>query len=331
MPKTRNENWSSILFCPEVQGCSVNCDNVAALLTANLFANDPKVKRLFVERYRQMRENYSDNTRADGKGVPHDDERWDLKLGTETFERDGADKAALLSVPQCALPGFPPRVAALWNHANFGLDMPTWMVKSGVENPRRVMIVATEPRRTGHPAGNLLLSTPFGFHSEDYREIGCKNDAVYDLVWRLLDKGDCVYLTDCLKFYTDDGTDGRKENFVTSNLKCKLRYWENVFLPTLKAEIRAFDPDVILGLGRAFFEKVLNFNGVPKQKVNFTDFACPNPYIGTVWVEGKDKGIPAISCIHPSGENRQYPKKICEARPNMTREDALLDYYTNWQ
>lgn len=310
--KQGEDYWKSILFCPELQGCSVNCDNVAALLADNLFANDPKVKGLFSERYRQMRENYS--------GVPHDDKKWDLKLGTETFEREGNDEAALLSVPQCALPGFPSRIAELWNHANFGHDMPTWMVKRGVKNPRRVMIVSEDPLRTGHPAGNLLLSTPFGFHSEDYRAIGCENPAVYDLVRRLLDKGDCIYLTDCRKFYTDDGG---KKNFVTSNLKIKLRYWENVFLPTLKAEIRAFVPDVILGLGRAFFKDVLKGKG-------FTTRACPNPFVGTLAVEGTGKGVRTLCFLHPSPANASQ-NLICKARPNMTRKDALLDYYTNWQ
>lgn len=250
MSKTRNEDWRTIEFCPELRGCSVNCDNVAALLADNLFAGNLKVRELFSERYRQMRKNYSDDTRDDGKGVPHDDERWDLKLGTETFERDGNDEAALLSVPQCALPGFPSRIAELWNHANFGLDMPTWMVKSGVENPRRVMIVARDPRRTGYPAGNLLLSTPFGFHSEDYRAIGCQNSFIYNLVWRLLDKSEaCVYLTDCIKFYTNDGKDGdlkkKGHEYVLSNRK---EFWKT-FETTFEAEIKAFKPNVVLTLG----------------------------------------------------------------------------------
>lgn len=239
--KQGEDYWKSILFCPELQGCSVNCDNVAALLADNLFANDPKVKGLFSERYRQMRENYS--------GVPHDDKKWDLKLGTETFEREGTGKDALLSVPQCALPGLPPRVAELWNHPNFGHDMPTWMVKRGVKNPRRVMIVSQDPLRTGHPAGKLLLSTPFGFHSEDYRA-RCKNTFIYNLVWRLLDKSEaCVYLTDCMKFYTNDGKDGdltkKGYTYVLSNRKKFKKMFETAF----EAEIKAFEPNVVLALG----------------------------------------------------------------------------------
>lgn len=315
--------WESILFCPELQGCSVNCDKVADLLADNLFGGNPEARKLFVARYRQMRKNYS--------GVSHNDERWDLKLGTETFRRAGTGKDALLSVPQCALSGLPKQVAELWKHRNFGHDMPTWMVKSGVKNPRRVMIMSQDPLRTGHSAGQLLLSTPFGFHSKDYRAIGCKNDSVYDLVRRLLERGDCVYLTDCLKFYTNDAKDDekKKKNFVTSNLKRKLKFWE-MFKPTFEAEIRAFDPDVILGLGWFFFENVLRVVG---KKGGLTDSASPNPCVGTVTVKDgeTDRDIRALSFLHPSPNNGKAQNLIWAARPNMTREDALLDYYTNWQ
>lgn len=47
MSKTRNEDWRTIEFCPELRGCSVNCDNVAALLADNLFAGNLKVRELF--------------------------------------------------------------------------------------------------------------------------------------------------------------------------------------------------------------------------------------------------------------------------------------------
>lgn len=308
----RQDYWESILFCPELQGCSVNCDKVADLLADNLFRGNPEARKLFVARYRQMQENYS--------GVSHNDKKWDLKFGTETFRRAGTGKDALLSVPQCALSDIPKQVAELWKHRNFGHDMPTWMVKSGVKNPRRVMIMSQDPLRTGHSAGQLLLSTPFGFHSKDYRA-KCKNDDVYNLVWRLLERGDCVYLTDCLKFYTKDD---EKKNFVTSNLKRK--FWE-MFKLTFEAEIRAFDPDVILGLGGVFFENV--FGG---EKGKFTKRAGSCPCVGTVTVKdgGTDRDIRALSFLHPSAREN-YKKRIYDSRPNMTRKEALLDYYTNWQ
>lgn len=211
-----------------------------------------------------MRENYSD--------VSHNDKKWDLKFGTETFEREGTGKDALLSVPQCALPELPDWVAEMWRHCNFGLDMPTWMVKRGVENPRRVMIVSEDPLRTGHPAGKLLLSTPFGFHSEDYRKIGCLNDSVYDLVWRFLDKSEvCVYLTDSTKFYANDGKT-KNDKYVFD------KKFKKMFETTFETEIKTFKPNVVLTLGKPAAE----FCGIKFPRDGFhAQEVCGRKYVAS--------------------------------------------------
>lgn len=226
-------NWDAIEFCPSlsIDGRNMDEDAVSVLLARTLFSNGTHARDLFSARYRQMRRNYSD--------VPYDDLRWDLTLGTVTFGCEGVDKAALLPIPQHALPNSPHPVAALWSHSNFGHDMPTWMVKRSVKNPRRVMIVSQDSRRTGQPAGRLLLSTPFGFHSSDYRNICCQNSVICRFVWRLLDECDaCVYLTDGIKFCAD----GIKPKHMG-------RQFQRTFETALHEEIALFSPDIVLALG----------------------------------------------------------------------------------
>lgn len=229
-------NWNTIEFCPELPpkdavGNAVCGDVVAKLLADNLFNGSTQAQCLLSARYRQMRDNYSN--------VPHDDSRWDLKIGTKKIKREGADEAALLPVCQTAMPGCVPLVSQLWNHANFGHDMPTWMVKHGVKNPHRVMIISQDPLRTNQDSGKIVLSTPFGFHSADYRNICCQNHTLCYLVERLLEEANaCVYLTDCMKFYTSDGF-----------IKSRHKQFYPMFNATLQAEVTAFVPEVILTLG----------------------------------------------------------------------------------
>lgn len=237
-------NWTEVCFClnlPPVAGRSdgLDCGGVSALLVEKLFAGSRGMGDVLAARYRQMAANFLD--------VPFDDSRWNLDVGGRILPHDAHDNAALLSVPADLLDGCVSPVAELLNHANFGHDMPTWMVKEGVENPLRVMIVSQDPRRTGHPAGSLVLSTPFGFHSRDYRDVCCQNAVLCRLVERLLEANTCVYLTDCMKFYTDDIVEGGNppQNYVRPNL----RRYRGLFKAALDAEIAAYAPNVVLTLG----------------------------------------------------------------------------------
>lgn len=229
-------DWRSVKFCPSLAAKKsgdgkLSYDSVAAILASNLFAGCTKAKELLCARYRQMGENYLN--------VPHDDTKWDLKMGSKRFKREGKDEAALLPVPQNVMPGCHQLVSQLWSHPDFGHDMPTWMVKRGVKNPHRVMIVSQDPLRTGHGFGKLVLSTPFGFHSSDYRNICCQNPILCRMVERLLEECDaCVYLTDCMKFYTSD-------KFVERNLS----QFRQLFDEALRMEMETFAPDVIVTLG----------------------------------------------------------------------------------
>ena len=239
-------NWTEICFClnlPSAAGRSdgLDCGRVSTLLAETLFAGSRGMGDVLVARYRQIAANFLD--------VRFVDPRWDLAVGGRVLPHDAHDNAALLSVPADLLDGCAAPVAELLNHANFGHDMPTWMVKEGVENPLRVMIISQDPRRTGHPAGSLVLSTPFGFHSRDYRDICCQNPVLCRQVERLLEANTCVYLTDCMKFYTDDIVEGGKppQNYVRSNLH--RGHYHDLFRAALDAEIAAYAPNVILTLG----------------------------------------------------------------------------------
>lgn len=229
-------DWRSVKFCPSLAAKKsgdgkLSYDSVAAILASNLFAGCTKAKELLCARYRQMVENYLN--------VPHDDTKWDLKMGSKRFKREGKDEAALLPVPQNVMPGCHQLVSQLWSHPDFGHDMPTWMVKRSVKNSRRVMIVSQDPLRTEQDVGKLVLSTPFGFHSSDYRNICCQNPILCRMVERLLVECDaCVYLTDCMKFYTSD-------KFVERNQS----QFRQIFDDALRMEMDTFVPDVILTLG----------------------------------------------------------------------------------
>lgn len=218
-------NFTNIDFCPTMG--KLNTKVVSALLADGLFAGSEKAKCLLATRYEQMKMNCGN--------VPHGDSRWNL----DGIVADKTDKAALLPVPHIKMGDCGTLVNQLWDHQNFDLDMPTWMVKRGVKDPCRVTIVSQDPLRTNHKAGALVLSTPFGFHSADYRSISCQNRTLCCFVERLLEECEaCVYLTDCRKFYTSD-------NFVNSHKG----QFKGLFGNVLNDELKAFAPDLIVTLG----------------------------------------------------------------------------------
>lgn len=218
-------NFKDIVLCPRMG--KLNCRAIASLLATGLFNGSAQARKLLSDRYMQMKKNCG--------RVPHDDSRWDL----DGIIADKTDKAALLSVPHIRMGNCGTLVNKLWDHQNFGLDMPTWMVKRGGKDKRRVMIVLQDPFRKNHKVGRLVLSTPFGFHSTDYRNICCRNHTICCFVERLLEEcRACVYLTDCRKFYTSD-------NFVNSHKK----QFKGLFDKTLGDELTVVAPDMIVTLG----------------------------------------------------------------------------------
>ena len=240
-------NFTNINFCPAMG--KLNTTAIAGLLASGLFKGSAQARTLLSARYVQMKKNCNN--------VSHDDSRWDL----DGIIADKTDKAALLPVQHARMGDCGTLANQLWNHPNFGLDMPTWMIKLGVDNPRRVMIISQDPLRTHHKAGALVLSTPFGFHSADYRSIGCQNHTLCCFVERLLEECEaCVYLTDCRKFYTSD-------NFVDSHK----RQFKVLFDKALHDELTAFAPDMIVTLGNHAADAIgakLPRDGLVVQSVN---------------------------------------------------------------
>ena len=240
-------NFTNINFCPAMG--KLNTTAIAGLLASGLFKGSAQARTLLSARYVQMKKNCNN--------VSHDDSRWDL----DGIIADKTDKAALLPVQHARMGDCGTLANQLWNHPNFGLDMPTWMIKLGVDNPRRVMIISQDPLRTNHKAGALVLSTPFGFHSADYRSIGCQNHTLCCFVERLLEECEaCVYLTDCRKFYTSD-------NFVNSHK----RQFKVLFDKALHDELTAFAPDMIVTLGNHAADAIgakLPRDGLVVQSVN---------------------------------------------------------------
>ncbi len=236
-----NMDFKEIDFCPAMGGLDTAA--VAKLLANGLFGGSVAARKLLTARYAQMKKNCGN--------VPHDDPRWDL----DGISADRKDKAALLPVPRERMGDCGQLADQLWSHANYGHDMPTWMVCKGGKSARRVMVVSQDPLRTNHKAGSLVLSTPFGFHSADYRNVHCENKLLFCLMERLLEEcGACVYLTDCRKLFTDDVLKGSrgKKNCVRSNQ----RLYRPMFRSVLEAEIAAFDPNLILTLGNDAAEYV---------------------------------------------------------------------------
>ena len=240
-------NFTNINFCPTMG--KLNTTAIAGLLASGLFKGSAQARTLLSARYVQMKKNCNN--------VSHDDPRWDL----DGIIADKTDKAALLPVQHARMGDCGTLANQLWNHPNFGLDMPTWMIKLGVDNPRRVMIISQDPLRTNHKAGALVLSTPFGFHSADYRSIGCQNHTLCCFVERLLEECEaCVYLTDCRKFYTSD-------NFVNSHK----RQFKVLFDKAHHDELTAFAPDMIVTLGNHAADAIgakLPRDGLVVQSVN---------------------------------------------------------------
>ena len=240
-------NFTNINFCPAMG--KLNTTAIAGLLASGLFKGSAQARTLLSARYVQMKKNCNN--------VSHDDSRWNL----DGIIADKTDKAALLPVQHARMGDCGTLANQLWNHPNFGLDMPTWMIKLGVDNPRRVMIISQDPLRTNHKAGALVLSTPFGFHSADYRSICCQNHTLCCFVERLLEECEaCVYLTDCRKFYTSD-------TFVNSHK----RQFKVLFDKALHDELTAFAPDMIVTLGNHAADAIgakLPRDGLVVQSVN---------------------------------------------------------------
>lgn len=286
-------NWNTdVSFCDDA---IMSSQEVVGLLADNLHLGE--VRSVLQERYERMQSLFKD--------VQAGDSRWQQD-GCEGPE----DKDVLLGIPRnkfrddnamwCGNGG-------LLSLPNLGLDLPTWMKKRDVDSKTRIMIIAMEPLRN-RDSGALWLSSPWAFHSDEYRRTVRPSPFLRRVVESFMEKKNAVvYLTDLFKLYADDG-------------ECTRTHFNKEYDAILKREMDIFKPDVILGFGKDVAAALgQDFNGLFSKEV------CRNPH------EGMFNKIRVLSFLHPSPSNANAQNSICDARPNMTREDALLDYYTNWQ
>ena len=263
-------DFREIDFCPSLGNCNIKA--VAELLADKLFSKSEAAKKLLTARYEQLKRNCVD--------VSHDNPLWDL----EGIIADHEDKAALLPVQRKRMGECGTLVNQLWEHANFGHDMPFWMVRSKVIHAPHVMIITQDPRRTGQDEGILTLSTPFAFHSITYRKVCCYNHTMFHFIRNLIyDSNACVYITDCRKFYTSD-------DFVRSNA---MRF-KSLFDDVLRIELSLFKADLIVTLGNDAADSMkakhpnegLSVQNIENRSVIAAHHTCARPYHFTT--KGKD-------------------------------------------
>ena len=94
-------------------------------------------------------------------------------------------------------------VDALFECANFGHDIPVWLLKGDPKIARRVFLVSQDPLRDSgtNVAGNVYLSSPFGVHCSSY----VAEHFATRLIEGVMNLGNVLlYVTDGIKFFTRD-------------------------------------------------------------------------------------------------------------------------------
>ena len=199
------------------------------------------------------------------------------------------------------------------NRKDVGLDLPTWMELKGSKQIARIMIVASEPKRAIHTSGNLWLSSPWAFHSKDYRNHQ-KNPWMRTIVESFMrDRQAVVYLTDYRKIY--DADEIAQNSFDVEYKRC------------LEKEINLFKPTVMIGYGSNVY-RALKAGLKGKPQCSFSRMVCEGPYEDTY------NGIRTLVFAHPSGRNACHDciwSKMRETNAEVSRKDALLKYYTEWK
>ena len=218
-------------FCRRLGKCFV--EDLVGLLSKK-FGFSQNLRNILAERYDKMRQNFLN--------VPYDDTRWEQKSGGNPVE---GRRDALLKVNISKEGGI---LKDLKGYFNLGFDLPVWFAREGTPK-KKIMIIAQDPLRKGHAQGELILSTPWGVHSNDYANHPApviKNKLEY-----LVKKHDCaVYITDGTKFYFTYKIDSKtpslkkRREILNSNLQSEV----------LRQEIQLFDPDFIITLGHAVIE-----------------------------------------------------------------------------
>lgn len=212
-----SKNWNNIDFCKDPKGC-IDTSAISELISNSVFFGD--IKEVILERYEKMQANYAQ---------PVDVSYWhqgQLKCIV------GKRKDMLLEVPRTCFQDLR-NTNFLKGKTNIGHDLPIWICKKEKEIKNRIMMIYRDPLRSNCKKETLYLSTPFGFHSAQFRG----NKTWTQVIESLMNSGNLLYLTDYYKLYYDKPVGYKWKNDVKMD-------------GIIKKEIELFKPDIIMRFGK---------------------------------------------------------------------------------
>ena len=340
--------WNDVVFCPDGVVNGLTANKVVDALAGENKIFPVGLKEVFLTRYEKMRD-----PKVFMQSCREHPELW--RQGSLRLADVGKYRDALLEIPTHPLFDDDDEWNEILKYPCVGHDLPVWMHGPKPCKDRRIMIVSQDPLRTGHGIGKLLLSTPFGFHSADYRDND--GDLLMHLALRLMENGYLLYFTDAMKIYNrkpepkriDKKTGKQKSPCKDCEHyeKCKRRRVEigrakneiqknfrERYKQCLAEEISLFDPDVIVTFGEPAAKALLPEVFCCKKKTDsprskkggnrtFSNMVAPEP------CQGSYEGKISFSFLHPSRTNGKALKLIGGADRFVEHCASALDKFFN--
>jgi len=170
-----------------------------------------------------------------------------------------------------------------WKNASLiGVDLPL-LFKSDNPNAETVVIIGIDPLRKrkdfrDFKLGNVIIGTPYAFHSTYYRESKGRTKSYYDFVKHIVSKGYNVYVTDIFKIWMNDFERTERHRFFLGDEVLESN-------EILLKELEIIQPQILIALGD-LVEKSLN---------------------------DLELSIRIIKVPHPSGANRRWNSLVGKA------------------
>lgn len=302
MPRRNTQqrlNWDGIDFCDPQ---TISYEKIVNILVGKDKVFPSSLGGIFLNRYKKMQENFS-------KPISSEDDKgrnvWYQAEDDLSIANAGKFKDALLEIGRDKFNGDSKWVGSdgILSYPCVGHDLPIWMKRKNGGNGKRIMIVAQDPLRTGHGAGTLLVSSPFGFHSADYRSNSTMMQFVHNLV---INFGCEIYLTDLMKLYNRDpqplDANGKSPCKGCVNYERCMRDKKRIhqgkdlirenlcakYAECIKNEINEYGPMLVVLLG----------NEVISQSSLFSDVQPPS--CGISIQSGLSINKPIMSLYHPA-------------------------------
>lgn len=340
--------WNDVVFCPDGVVNGLTANKVVDALAGENKIFPVGLREVFRRRYSIMRD-----PKVFMQSCCEHPELW--KQGSLHLADVGKHRDALLEMPTHPMFDGDAEWKDILKNPCVGHDLPVWMHGPKPRKGRRIMIVSQDPLRTGHGAGKLLLSTPFGFHSADYRDND--GDLLMHLALRLMENGYLLYFTDAMKIYNrkpepkkidkktgkqkspckdcehDEECNRRRDEIGRAKNEIQKNFKER-YKQCLAEEISLFDPDVIVTFGEPAAKALLpDVFGHKKKddsarnekggKRTFSNMVAPDPWRDSY--EGKT----SISFLHPSRTNGKALKLIGGADRFVEHCASVLDKFFN--